>query len=225
MSTLRIALRLAAKDVRIEARTGEIVVSTTLFAVLVTILSSLSFYVDDAGARDVAPGVLWIAIAFAGVLAMGRAWGRERDQDVLRATMLAPIPRRAIYLGKAIGTFAFVAIVEIVLVPVVALLFHLELWPVLLPLVALLVLGTIGFVAAGTLFGAMSVRTRARDLVLSIVIFPLIAPMLLAGVVATRELFNGTPIAEIFAWMRILGAADMALVAAGLVLFEPLMAD
>jgi len=224
-ATLRAAGLIALKDLRIEARTGEIVTSTTMFAVLVTVLASLSFYLDAQTARRMAPGVLWIAIAFAGVLAMGRSWARERENDVMRGLLMSPIPRASIYLGKSVGTLAFMLAVEVVLLPLVAVLFHLDLAPVLGPLAILLVLGTLGFVAAGTLFASMSVRTSARDLVLSVVLFPLIAPALLASVVATRQLLGGAPLAEVLDWARILGAFDIIFIMAGLVLFGPLTSD
>jgi len=225
VSVLRAAALVAGKDLRIELRTGEIVVTTLFFAVLVAILSSLSFYVDDATARLIAPGVLWISIAFSGVLAMGRTWAREREQDVMRALLLAPISRSAIYLGKAIGALFFLFTVEIFLLPLVGVLYHVDLVPVLGPVILVLLLGTIGFVAAGTLFAAMSVRTRARELVLSVVLFPLVAPALLCGVVATRDLLGGVSFMETLGWLRLLGAFDIAFVAAGLVLFGPLMTD
>lgn len=225
IDTLRAAGRIAGKEIRIELRTREIVVTTGLFAVLVVVTASLSFYVDRAASIRMAPGVLWIAIAFSGVLAMSRSWAREREQDVMRALLMAPVPRAAIYLGKAASVAVFMAAVEVVIVPLVALLFRLDLTPVLGRIVLLLVLGTVGFVAAGTLFASMTVRTRARDLLLSVVIFPLIAPTLLAGVVATRGVLGGAPWAETIGWMRILLASDVIFLAAGAVLFEPLVSE
>jgi heme exporter protein B len=223
-ATLRAAARIAWKDLRIEARTGEVVIVTGLFAFLVTILASISFYIDPNNARLVAPGVLWIAVAFAGVLAMGRSWARERDHDVMRGLLLSPMPRAAIYLGKAAGTLLFLCIVEIILVPLVGVLFQLDLLPVLPEIALLLFLGTLGFIAAGTLFAAMGVRTTARDIALSVILFPLVAPALLAGVVATRELLVGTA-ADTWGWVRVLAAFDVIFLAAGIVLFEPLSSD
>jgi heme exporter protein B len=225
VSVLRAAWLLAGKDLRIELRTREITVSTGLFAVLVVVLTSISFYVDDVVARRIAPGVLWIAVAFAGVLAIGRTWARERENDAMRGLLLAPIPRPAIFVGKAIGTFAFVTVIELVLLPLVAVLFHLDLGPALPRLVPVLLLGTLGFVLTGTLFGAMTVRTRSRDLMLSVVLFPLVAPALLAGVVATREILGGGPVEETLAWLRILGAYDLVVGACGWFLFGPLVSD
>lgn len=225
MNLLSASWLVLQKDLQIELRTGEVVITTALFATLVAVITSLSFYVDEQSARQVAPGVLWVAVAFAGVLAMSRSWGRERENDAFRGLLLAPIPRAAIYLGKTLGTLAFLAVVECALVLEVALLFNLDLSNSLGALAGLLVLGTIGFAATGNLFAAMGVRTRARDLVLAVALFPVIAPALLCGVVATRELLGGAPAHEIWAWVRILAAFDMAFVTAGLMLFEPLVSD
>lgn len=222
---IRAILQVLHKDLSIELRTGEVVLSTSLFSGLVAVLSSLSFYVDRNSATQVAPGVLWIAIAFAGVLALGRSWARERENEAFRALLMAPIPRASIYLGKGLAVLLFMLVVEVLLVLAVGILFSLDLLPVLGPLTLLLVLGTIGFVAAGNLFAAMGVRSRARDMLLSVAMFPVIAPALLCGVVATRELLGGASFAEISAWIRILGAFDLAFITAGVVLFEPLISD
>jgi heme exporter protein B len=225
MSLWRAALLVLRKDLQIELRTGEVTVTTGLFATLVTLLASLSFFIDEATARLVAPGVLWVSVAFAGVLAMGRTWSRERDNDVFRGLMLSPAPRSALYVGKLLGTLVFLGAVEAVVVLEVAVLFNLQLLPVLGPMLLLLVLGTIGFAAAGNLFAAMGVRTSARDLVLAVALFPVIAPALLCGVIGTRELLAGAPLQDIWAWVKILAACDLTFVTAGILLFEPLLSD
>lgn len=225
MSLWSAALLVFKKDLQIELRTGEVTVTTGLFATLVTILASLSFFIDEATARLVAPGVLWVSLAFAGVLAMGRSWSRERDNDVFRGLMLSPAPRSALYVGKLLGTLVFLAIVESFVVLEVGLLFNLQLAPVLGPLVLLLLLGTIGFAATGNLFAAVGVRSSARDLVLAVALFPVITPALLCGVIGTRELLAGAPFQEIWAWIKILIAFDLTFVTAGILLFEPLLSD
>jgi heme exporter protein B len=225
MSLWRAALLVLRKDLQIELRTGEVTVTTALFATLVTLLASLSFFIDDATARLVAPGVLWVSVAFAGVLAMGRSWSRERDNDVFRGLMLSPAPRSALYLGKLLGTLVFLGVVESVVLLEVAVLFNLQLMPVLGPMLLLLVLGTIGFAAVGNLFSALGVRTSARDLVLAVALFPVITPALLCGVIGTRELLAGAPLADILGWVKILAAFDLVFVTAGILLFEPLLSD
>jgi heme exporter protein B len=213
------------KELRVELRTGEILITTALFATLVAVLTSLAFYTDPQNALRVAPGVLWIALTFAGVLAMGRSWQREREYDVFRALLLSPVPRSALYLSKLLASFAFLSVVELILVLEVTLLFNLELRGIGLPLCALLLLGTLGFCASGNLFAALSVRSRAREMMLAVTLLPVVAPALLAGVVGTRELLLGAPLSEIYGWMQVLGAFDLIALAAGMAVFPALMAD
>lgn len=225
MSLLSAALLIFRKDLRIELRSGEILITSGFFAFLVAMMTSLSFYLDDVTSRRVAPGVLWISIAFSGVLAMGRSFQRERDHDVMRGLLLSPLPRAAIFFGKMLGILAFLSLVEVVLLPLVAVLYRLDLsasWP----LVALfLLLGTIGFSAAGTLFAAMGARARTKEFVLSVVLFPLIAPALLAGVVACREVLGGASLGEVLDWVRVLLAFDLVLLTLGALLFGPLTSE
>jgi heme exporter protein B len=224
-SLLSATLLLLQKELRVELRTGEITVTTALFATLVAVLTSMAFYVDPRLGLKLAPGVLWLAIAFAGVLAMGRSWSHEREHEVFRALLLSPIPRPAIYLSKVLASVAFLLVVEIILVVEVAVLFNLDLGRALGPLSALLILGTFGFAFTGNLFAAFSVRTRARDMMLAVTLLPVVAPALLCGVVGTRELLQGAPLSEVYGWMQLLGAFDLTMGAAGIALFELLVAD
>jgi len=213
------------KDMKIELRTGEILITTGFFALLVAILTSLSFYLDDVIARRIAPGVLWISIAFSGVLAMGRSFQRERDHDAMRGLLLSPLPRAGIYLGKALGIFAFLVLVELLLLPLLALLYHLDLTTTFTRIALITLLGTLGFSAAGALFAAMGVRVRTKELVLSVVLFPLVSPALLAGVVATREVLGGASLSEVVDWLRILCAFDLVFIVLGALLFGPLTSE
>ncbi|MBX7193591.1 MAG: heme exporter protein CcmB [Sandaracinaceae bacterium] len=224
MSLLSSSLAIAKKDLTIELRTREITVSTGFFALLIAALTSLSFFVDDTLSRNVAPGVLYVTVAFSAVLAISRSWAREREQDAMRALLVAPIPRLAIYVGKAISTLAFLVFVELLLVPLVAILYHVDFADVLGRLVAILGLATLGIVLSGTLFGAMTVKTSARDLMLSVVLFPLITPVLLGAVVATRELLGHND-AEVIAWLKILLAYDVVVGLAAGVVFDALVSE
>jgi heme exporter protein B len=225
MRTLAIAWRLMKKDFQIEVRSGDITITTLLFGVILTVMVSMSFYFDRPTAIRMASGVLWIAIAFAGVLVMTRIWARERDHDVMRGLLIAPIPRAAIYFGKAGATFVFMAIVELVLLPLVAIFFDVNLWTILDKVVALLFLGTFGFVATGTLFSAMTVEARGREFIFTMIFFPLISPALLAGVVGTRDALMGASWDALSGWFLLLGAFATVGVGAGLALFEALMSD
>jgi heme exporter protein B len=208
------------KDLRIEIRTREIVTTAGFFALLVAILTSVAFSAGQSGA---APGAMWISIAFASVLALGRTWQREREESALVGVLTSPISRAALFLGKAAGVFAFVTAVEIVVVPTVALLFHIELLDVALKLIVILALGTVGVAATGTLFGAMTVRTRARDLVLASVLFPLLSPTLVSGVAATREILDGATFADLRDYFVLFGTFDAISLLGGITLFGVLV--
>lgn len=225
MSVLRTAGIVLRKDLRIELRSRELVTTTGLFALLVALLASLAFYLDANRARALAPGVVWIAITFAGLLAMSRSWAREKEGDAFRMLLLSPAPRAGIFFGKSLSSFFFLLSIELILVPFVGMLFHVDLWPILAPLCVILLLGTLGFVVTGTLFSALSVKSSARDLMLSIVIFPLVTPALLSAVVATRELFGGADMRELLDWLRLLGAYDLTMATLGAWLFGALIGD
>ncbi len=228
-------LAILGKDLKIELRTREIVTTAGFFAALVAILASVSFYSGPSTTTRIAPGAIWLSIAFSSVLALGRTWQRERDEGALTGLLVAPIARSAIFLGKALGVFAFVAAVECIVVPVVALLFHVELPDVIVPLAVVLLLGTLGVAATGTLFGAMTVRTRARDLVLATVLFPLLSPTLVSGVAATREIFGAAEsmhaasaaaqIAEVRDYIVLLATFDGVALLGGIALFGALVDD
>lgn len=217
------ALAIAGKDLRIEVRTREIVTTAGFFAALVAVMTSVAFYSGMTTTVRLAPGAIWLSVAFASILALGRTWQREREESALVGLLVSPVARASIFVGKAIGVFAFVTVVELIVVPVVALLFHVDLLEVAGPLVVVLVMGTIGVAATGTLFGAMTVRTRARDLVLATVVFPLLSPTLVSGVAATREIFAGAPFEEVRDYLLLLGTFDLVAVLGGIALFGALV--
>jgi heme exporter protein B len=224
-------LAVLAKDVRIEIATREIVTTTGFFAALVAIMASVAFTTGPETTTRVAPGALWLSIAFASILALGRSWQREREESALVGLLVSPAPRAAIWLGKAIGVLGFLLVVEVVIVPLVALLFHVYLPAVALPLGLVMLLGTLGVAATGTLFGAMTVRTRARDLLLATVLFPLLSPALLSAVAATREIFYAASrnvavdMGEVGDWLLLLGVFDVVAVVGGLTMFGALVED
>jgi len=228
---MRATASVLAKDLRIEIATKEIVTTTGFFAGLVTIMASIAFTTGPETTTRVAPGALWLAIAFSSILALGRTWQREREESALLGLLVSPIPRAAIWCGKALGVLGFVLVVELVVVPLVALLFHVSLPPIALPLAAVMLLGTIGVAATGTLFGAMTVRTRARELILATVLFPLLSPSLLSSVSATREIFyaaqSGMPVdmSEVSDWLLLLGVFDVVAIVGGLTMFGALLED
>lgn len=211
------------KDLMIEARTGEVVVTSGFFAVLVVVLASLSLFGGPASARLVASGVIWLSVTFAAVLALGKSWQREREESALDGLIVAPLSRSALFVGKLLGILTFLLLISAVVIPLTSLFFSLDLgrYGLGLGLIALVALP--GVAAAGTLFGAMTVRTGARDLLLAIVLFPLVSPTLLAAVAGTRELFGGAPLSELGDYFRLMGVFDVVFTAGGVGLFGTLV--
>lgn len=219
----RQVLLVARKDLAIELSSGEIVTTSGFFAVLVAVVASLAFYAGQEATSLVAPGVIWVSIAFAAVLALGRSWQREREDGALSGLLTLPLARSAIFAGKALGVAAFLTVVEAVILPVAALLFSVDLARYGGPLALLALAATPGIAASGTLFGAMTARTRARDLVLASVLFPFWTPTLLAGVLGTRELVGGASLAELSDYFALMGVFGALFVAGGLGLFDLLL--
>ena len=168
----RVALLVVKKDLMVEARSLEVVSTTLFFALTVVLVFAFGLVREGRPVDDVAAAILWIATAFSGTLALGRTFERERQADTLRALMLAPADRPAIYAGKLAGMLLLMALVELVLVPLVGLLFQAPVFAFPLHLAALLIAGTTGFAAVGTLFAAMLVRARSRDVMLPILLYP-----------------------------------------------------
>ncbi len=222
--TLSAARWVLARELQAELRSGEATVGSGLFAVLVVVLASLAFYLDPLSARDVAPGVFWVAVAFGGVLAMSRAWARERQERAFEAVLASPASRAGVFLGKAAASFLYVGVIELVVGPLVALFFDVP-WLARLPTLALVAaLGTAGFVGSGTLFASLAVRSRrGGELLVSVLVFPLVAPVLLAATVASREVLAGASAAEVLGWLRVLGGGALLSVGVAAVLFEPLL--
>jgi len=220
------ALRVAAKDLAIEWRSREVLATMTFLAVVVVLIFSFAFVVE--GARPPAPvvaGILWIALVVSGTVGLGRAFDREREGEAIRSLLLTPAPRAAIYLGKMAATAALMAITETVLTALAALLFSAGIGPVIGRLAALLLLGTIGFAAAGCVFSAALLRARGRDALLATLLYPIIVPIVIAGARGTAQLIDpATPDFDgARFWTQFLLALDVLFVMAGLWAFEPIV--
>lgn len=223
---IRVAWQVMRKDMTVEVRSLEILSTTLFFAVTVVLMFSFGLVTDGRPADNVAPAILWVAIAFSGTLALGRTFERERQNDTLRALMLAPADRPALYVGKLAGILLLLGLVEIVLVPLIGLLFNAPVIAQALPLALLLVSGTVGFCAVGTLFAAMLVRARSRDVLLPIMLYPMTVPVMIAGVRGTAALLQATPdLAVVQFWLSLLVAFDVVFVILALWTFEPVMTD
>lgn len=223
---LRVAWHVMRKDLTVEVRSREILFTTLFFAVSVVLVFSFAMVREGRAPDDVASGILWVAISFSGTLAMGRTFERERYNDTLRALILAPADRSAIYAGKLLGLLLLLGLVEVVLVPLVGLLFNAPIFAFPFKLIVLLVAGTLGFAAVGTLFAAMLVRVRSRDALLPVLLYPITVPVMIAGVRGTAALFQATP-DEAMAQFWIVGLVfwDAVFVTLALWTFEPVMTE
>ena len=210
------------KDLMIELRTGEVVSTSAFFGFVCVIMASISFHASPKTDPQVAAGAIWLSTAFASVLSLSRTWQRERQDRAFDGLVVSPLSHSAIFMGKALGMFMFLAAVEAVVIPIAVVLFNLDVLSHGFGLIAIAAAATPGIAAAGALFGVMTVHTRARDLVLAIVLFPLLSPTLLAAVAATRNLFEGQPSSVLEGFFKVMLVFDVAFVAGGITLFGPL---
>jgi heme exporter protein CcmB len=223
---VRIVWLVVRKDLTVEVRSREVIYTTLFFAVTVVLVFAFALVKEGRALGDAAAGILWIAIAFAGTLALGRTFERERQAETLRALLLAPADRPAIYVGKLVGIVALLVATELILVPLIAFLFQAPLFSRPLWLTAVLLTGTLGYCAVGTLFAAMLVRARSRDVLLPVLLYPITIPVIIAGVRGTAALLEPTPdVAIVRFWVSLLVAFDTVFVTLALWTFEPLMTD
>ena len=210
-------LAIVAKDIAAELHTREMVSAMLVFSVLALLVFSFALDLQGAMARAAAPGVLWATVAFAGTLGLSRSLAREQQTGCMDGLLLAPMDRSAIFLGKALGNLAFIGIVEAVLLPLFSVLFD---TPLLRPgVLVVTALGTVGYAAVGTLLAAIAVNTRAREVMLPILLLPLAVPALIAAVQATGYLVEGGTLAEVGGWVRLLVAYDLIIVAVSMLTF------
>ncbi|MFN2484076.1 MAG: heme exporter protein CcmB [Candidatus Limnocylindria bacterium] len=207
----RTAWAVAVKDLTLEARGRQALVSTLFFATLVLMLFGFALGPDPSRMRAVAPGLLWLALTFAGLLAVARIHLLELDDGALEQLVLTPASRRAIYAGKALFGGIVMAVLAVVLVPLVALLYEVDVTTGLPPLALTTLLGIIGFAAVGTFYGALTVRLRAREVMLPLLMLPVVAPLLLAAVRATSAALDGDPLGQQWAWIQLLAGFDVVM--------------
>ena len=214
------------KDLLIEIRSREILYTTLFFAISCVLVFAFGFVKEGGALGDAAAGILWIAIAFSGTLALGRAFERERQSETLRALMMAPVDRPALYVGKLMGVLLILATVELVVTPLIALMFQAQFFAHPLLMLGLLAAGTLGFASVGTLFAAMLIRARSRDVLLPILLYPITIPVIIAGVRGTAALLQAEadlPMARV--WLSMLVFFDVVFVTLALWTFEPVMTE
>jgi heme exporter protein B len=209
---LGLALAIAAKDIRAELRSKTALLSALVFAALVLVVFNFARDPTILGPADLAPSVLWVTFALAAMLALNRAFTIERENAALDGLLLAPVPREALFAGKLLANLAFVGTVELATLPLFTLFFNVSLWGVLPGIIAVTALATLGFVAVGTIFSAMAVRTRFAELMLPVLLLPFMIPPLIGAVQVTSRLLAGRPLSEMLGWLRLLALYDIVFV-------------
>lgn len=206
------------KDLQAEFRSRELFTAMLVFSLLIILIFNFALDLDIQTRRSVTAGVLWATFTFAGTLGLNRSMAIEKDRGCLDGLLLAPVDRSAIYFGKVISNLAFMLIVEVIVLPIYSILYDTNL---LQPgLLAVILLGSIGYVAVGTLLSAMSVQTRTRDILLPILLFPVVIPVVIAAVQASNGILTGAEPGEITPWINLLAAYDVIFLAVAFMLFD-----
>ncbi len=200
------------KDLILEFRTKEVLLAMLVFGLLVLVILNFSFESSREETRLLAPGILWVAFTFAGILGLNRSFALEKENQCLEGMRLAPMDTGCIYLGKWLSSTTFMLIAEAFLLPTFVILFDLNVYPVLLRLLLLVVLGTSGFCAVGTLFSAVAANTKMREVMLPILVFPVVVPVLIAAVESTAALLLDREMADYYAGLRILIGCNLIFV-------------
>jgi heme exporter protein B len=209
LADIRHIIHLVSKDLLIELRSKEILLSMIIFSLTVILIFNFTYDIGIQSAQLHTPGLLWVAFTFAGTLGFNRSFMREYENGRMEGLLLCPVSRGSIYIAKLIGNVLFMMIIEMLSLPVMVVLLDLDIINFIPMLLLLLVLGNIGFASVGTLFSAISLHTRSRELMLPIMLFPVTIPVILAAVKSTAFLLNAKPLEEIMPWIRILIGFDL----------------
>jgi heme exporter protein B len=220
-----VALAIARKDGLAELRGRQIAGSTLFFATLVLLLFGFALGPDARRLAEAAPGLLWLAIVFGSLLIVARLHQQEAEDGALEVLARYPVERHAIYLGKLLAGIGAVGVLGGVLLPVVGILYGLDLAPAWPALLGTLLLGTIGLSAVGTFYAGVTVRMQAREVMLPLLMLPVIAPLLLASVKATAAAVSGNPLGDLAAWMQLLVVFDVVMVVLGATMYGHLLEE
>jgi heme exporter protein B len=210
----------AWKDLVVERRSKETLNALLFFSLALLFVFQFALGPDRERLAAVLPGLLWLGFILSGLLGLGRAFLVERENDCWEGLLLAPGDKSAIYLGKLAGSLLLMLVVEVIVLALFALFFNVDLGGVLPGLALVMVLGTLGFAAIGTLFSAMTAQARARELLFPVLLLPVLVPVLLGTVKATEALLLRQPLAEVAHWLKLLAAADVVYLVAGLLTFD-----
>jgi heme exporter protein B len=208
------------KDIRGELRTKEIFSSMFIFSLLVLVIFNFSIDLLEVNPLDIAQGVLWIAFTFSGILGLNRSFLFEKENDCIQGLMLTPVDRSVIYFGKMFGNLIFMLLMEAITVPVFVVLFNIGIYDKIFSLIVVIFFGTLGFVTVGTLFSAMSVNIKAREVMLPILLFPIVVPIIIASVKSTGLILGGSPFSEIGSWLKLIVVFDVIYLVVSFLSFE-----
>ncbi|NIR43489.1 MAG: transcriptional regulator, partial [Gemmatimonadetes bacterium] len=217
MGDLRRAWAVVWKDLLTERRSKAAFNAMAFFAAMVLFIFSFALGPDAPGMaaggqtllQYLWPGLLWVAIFFTGILALGRSFQIEMESGGLEALRLYPGDKKALFAGKLIANLAVLAVMELLLIPLSAILYNVDVWPKLPGILGVILLGSVGFAAVGTFYAALTANLRARDVMLPVLLFPILVPVVVAAVKATTLVIRGDPMGEMWAWLRILGLIDV----------------
>ncbi|MBN1465759.1 heme exporter protein CcmB [candidate division KSB1 bacterium] len=209
MKSLRYIVTIIQKDLRTELRSKEIIISMLVFSMIVIAVFNFIFDPGTEQMQRIAPGILWVTIIFAGNLGLSRSFAREHENARMQGLLLCPIDHSLIFFAKLIGNIIFMSIVQMIAIPLLVVLFGIEISSGAGLLALILFLGTLGYAAVGTLFSTLSANTRSREVMLPILLLPVAIPVILSATKSTACLVNGDTLQEIWPWMKILIAFDV----------------
>ncbi len=195
------------KDILLELRSREVVIASMVFAIMVVVIFNFALNVTPETVDILAPGILWVAFVFAGVLAMSRAFVIEKDQGSLEGLLLCPVSRDSLYFGKMLSLFLFMTVVEAVLLPIFAVLFDFSAFS--FTLIGVILLATLGFATVGTLFSSIAVNTRSREIMLPVLFFPVITPVIIGAVeTSTGAIGSSVNVIGVGRWLQLIAVFD-----------------
>lgn len=223
MRFLRQSLTVAAKDLRSEFRSKEAINASLAFALVILLLFSFAFDPTAETTREISGGLLWLVFAFAGALILNRSFARELPNDCLDALVASPVSAAALFFGKALANLVLLLAVELVSLPVFGVFYNVRWTDRFWPLLLVLVLATWGVTVIGTMFSALTVNLRLRELMLPVLLYPMIIPALMAAMELTTQILAGEPLAAHFIWLRLLIGFDIIFTALAVALVETVL--
>jgi len=223
MTLIKSAFAIVEKDLKAEFHSKEMISVMLVFALIVLVIFNFAFDVKKQIVNDIFPGMIWITFYFSGLLGLNRSFFIEKNQDCLLGLMLAPVDRSVIFLGKMVSNFIFLLIIEILTLPLFFIFLNITLPQNLTLFFLVLFLGSLGFVSIGTFLAALSVNTKASDILLPVLLFPVLIPVVLGSVAATKGIFLEMPLSDWSIWLKILGIYDLLFIVVPFMLFEILL--